>query len=304
MSEISSSRPAGLGRDSSSTKAPAAYQARTVRRYLSAVEASKRGKGPKRTSDAVGNRITKIDELLVSADPLTRVHLTQERIELHAEYVRLSNGNQDETAQLERDFISVARSYGDRNGLTYAAWRQVGVDAKVLERAGIRRAEKKPPPAATRAAAEKAVASGNDVTGDQSPSTKPSGKKSQGAPPPPEAGDVESQDRAPADGPSTEVRPSVPPSPSVPPATTSPPPPSPEPPRSTPRPLFGVEAPVAGTGDVGDIRTPYRAWESASGEPPTPRGVDDVRSRPGDEEPWWSDRRPPPPPPDGAGPRA
>ncbi|HEV2070148.1 MAG TPA: hypothetical protein VGR26_10170 [Acidimicrobiales bacterium] len=125
-----------------------------MRRYLSAVEIARPGKGTKRTSDAIGNRITKVDEMLVSADPLRRVHLTQERIELHAEYVRVTNGNAPDQSQLQRDFIRVARSYGDRNGITYAAWRQCGVDAEVLERAGVHKADKKPPPAAVRAAAE------------------------------------------------------------------------------------------------------------------------------------------------------
>lgn len=128
-----------------------------MRRYLSAVEMARRGRGTKRTADAIGNRITKVDEMLVSADPLSRVHLTQERIELHAEYVRVTNGNAPDQSQLERDFIRAARSYGDRNGITYAAWRQCGVDADVLERAGLHKADKKPPPAAVRAAAEKAA---------------------------------------------------------------------------------------------------------------------------------------------------
>lgn len=140
-----------------SSKAVAAEQARAIRRYLSAVESTRPGRGTKRTTDAIGNRITKIDEMLVSADPLTRVHLTQERIELHAEQVRLSNGSQPPLAQLERDFIRVVRSYGDRNGISFAAWRQVGVDTKVLDRAGIHKAEKKPPPAVVRAAAEEAA---------------------------------------------------------------------------------------------------------------------------------------------------
>lgn len=135
-----------------------------MRRYLSAVEIARPGRGTKRTSDAIGNRITKVDEMLVSADPLRRVHLTQERIELHAEHVRVTNGSSSDPSQLERDFIRVARSYGDRNGITYAAWRQCGVDADVLERAGVHKADKRPPPAAVRAAAEQAeqVASAPD----------------------------------------------------------------------------------------------------------------------------------------------
>ncbi|CAN5744950.1 hypothetical protein BH20ACT1_BH20ACT1_01390 [soil metagenome] len=148
-------------RRSGSRRPASADQERLVRRYLSALETSKPGRGVKRAADAVGNRITKIDELLVSADPLARVHLTQERIELHAEYVRITNGNHPDVSQLERDFVRVVRSYGDRHGITYAAWRQVGVEATVLEQAGIHKAEKKPPSAAVRAAADLAAASEN-----------------------------------------------------------------------------------------------------------------------------------------------
>ncbi len=144
-----------------------------MRRYLSALETDRPGRGVKRTADAIGNRITKVDELLVSADPLSRVHLTQERIELHAEYVRVTNGNHPDLSQLERDFVRVVRSYGDRNGITYAAWRQVGVDAKVLELAGIHRAEKKPAPAAARAGADEGIEA--DPSEEPGTATQPAG---------------------------------------------------------------------------------------------------------------------------------
>lgn len=157
MAENSSDPSTPPGKRGGTRKAATFDQERVVRRYLSAVEIARPGRGTKRTSDAIGNRITKVDEMLVSADPLRRVHLTQERIELHAEHVRVTNGNSSDPSQLERDFIRVARSYGDRNGITYAAWRQCGVDADVLERAGVHKADKRPPPAAVRAAAEQAT---------------------------------------------------------------------------------------------------------------------------------------------------
>lgn len=112
---------------------------KVVRRYLSALDATKPGRSVRRTVDAVASRIVKIDELLVSADPLSRLLLTQERIDLHAEHVRLTTGPASGTEELEADFVKVARAFGDRMGVTYAAWRQVGVEADVLERAGIHR---------------------------------------------------------------------------------------------------------------------------------------------------------------------
>jgi hypothetical protein len=41
---------------------------------------------------------------------------------------------------LERDFTKVARTYSQRKGISYAAWRELGVSADVLKRAGIGRA--------------------------------------------------------------------------------------------------------------------------------------------------------------------
>jgi len=115
-------------------------QGRLIRRYLGALEASRSNRGTKRVTEGISRRLRKSDELLVSADPLARLHLTQERIDLHAELVRATNGQAPQLADLEKEFVRVAKSYGDLAGITFAAWRQVGVDADVLERAGIVRA--------------------------------------------------------------------------------------------------------------------------------------------------------------------
>lgn len=112
---------------------------RVVRRYLGALETEKAAKGRKRGLEAIQNRLLKIDELLITADPLTRLHLTQERIDLHAEVVRVTNGADSDFKSVEADFVKVARAYGEYTGVTYAAWRQVGVETDVLERAGIAR---------------------------------------------------------------------------------------------------------------------------------------------------------------------
>jgi hypothetical protein len=78
-----------------------------------------------------------IDTELLSADPVQRLHLTQERIDLHAEQLRLVSGAAD-VAELEKAFVRVARGYGDRHEISYSAWRQVGVAADVLAAAGVK----------------------------------------------------------------------------------------------------------------------------------------------------------------------
>ena len=113
-------------------------RARLVRRYLSALDAQKPGRTTARTAESVQHRMHQIDTLLLSADPVQRLHLTQERIDLHTEHLRLTTSANGDFAELERSFVRVARSYGDRHGLTYSAWRQIGVAADVLAQAGIK----------------------------------------------------------------------------------------------------------------------------------------------------------------------
>ena len=41
--------------------------------------------------------------------------------------------------ELEKGFIAAAKTYGERKGITHAAWRALGVPADVLRKAGIGR---------------------------------------------------------------------------------------------------------------------------------------------------------------------
>lgn len=112
-------------------------RARVVRRYLSALDMRRPGRSATRTTEAISHRIHQVDKQLMSADPVQRLHLTQERIDLHAELLRLSAGVETDFAQVEAAFVRVVRSYSDRHGITYSAWRQTGVGADVLERGGV-----------------------------------------------------------------------------------------------------------------------------------------------------------------------
>jgi len=63
--------------------------------------------------------------------------LTQERIDLGHELDELSFAQ--DIGPLEKEFLRVAKSYGERNGITYSAWREIGVEPAVLKKAGITR---------------------------------------------------------------------------------------------------------------------------------------------------------------------
>ncbi|MDP9075402.1 MAG: hypothetical protein M3N98_14810 [Actinomycetota bacterium] len=112
-------------------------EGRAVRRYLEALEAHRPKRGRKRSSDTIEKRLQQIEDKIESADPLTRVHLVQERLNLSGELA-----NKDaavDVASLEEGFVKAAKNYSERKGISYAAWREAGIDAAVLRKAGIRR---------------------------------------------------------------------------------------------------------------------------------------------------------------------
>jgi hypothetical protein len=113
-------------------------QSKAVRQYLEALEAHKPKRGRKRTPESIKKRLDTIDGQIDNADPLKRLQLVQERMDLTAELANMED-KPDLTA-LENDFVASAKAYGTRKGITYAAWRELGVDAATLKAAGITRA--------------------------------------------------------------------------------------------------------------------------------------------------------------------
>src|SRR5437879_6749615 len=112
-------------------------QGRAVRRYLEALEAHKPRRGRKRTPESMEKRLAAIEEKLPQADPLSRLQLVQERMDLQRQLEAAdSTVNLQE---LEDEFVKAAPDYSRRKGITYAAWREAGIDPAVLRRAGIRR---------------------------------------------------------------------------------------------------------------------------------------------------------------------
>jgi len=112
-------------------------QGRAVRRYLEALEAHKPKRGRKRTPESMQKRLARIDVELEAADPLKRLQLIQERLDLTAELD--AAGTKVDLTGLEKDFVAAAKAYSARKGISYAAWRELGVEPVVLKRAGISR---------------------------------------------------------------------------------------------------------------------------------------------------------------------
>lgn len=111
-------------------------ESRAIKAYLEALRSRRPGRPV--TADSVRKRIASIDDRLKAEDdPLKQVELRQERID--AESALKDVESKEDIDQLEQFFIEAAKSYSERKGISYTAWRQVGVPARVLKDAGIPR---------------------------------------------------------------------------------------------------------------------------------------------------------------------
>ncbi len=112
-------------------------QGRAIRNYLEALDKNRPKRGRKRTPDSIKKRLAAIDASLSDATGLKKLELVQERINLQREAEQLDH--KVDLGALEKAFVNVAQGYSKRKGITYAAWREVGVTSEVLKRAGISR---------------------------------------------------------------------------------------------------------------------------------------------------------------------
>lgn len=129
--------PAKMSDDHKAALAEGRSQSRAVRTYLEALDAHKPKRGRKRTPESIAKRLQKIEDEIPAADPMRRVTLVQERIDLTNELETVEH--KVDLAELESGFIAAAQGYSERKGISYAAWREIGVPASVLKAAGIGR---------------------------------------------------------------------------------------------------------------------------------------------------------------------
>ena len=113
-------------------------ESRAIAAYLDALETNKPKRGRKRTPESITKRLDAIDKDLATANPIKRLSLIQERLDLQTE--RESMQGTVDLSSFEADFVAAAKGYSDRKGISYAAWRELGVPPAVLKKAGIGRA--------------------------------------------------------------------------------------------------------------------------------------------------------------------
>ncbi len=113
-------------------------ESRAVRDYLEALVQSAPHRGRQVTLEGLKTRLAYIDRQLQGRlDPLARLGFNQKRMDTEREIQNLNVANDME--DIEAAFIKAAPGYSRRKGISYAAWRQAGVDARVLKAAGIPR---------------------------------------------------------------------------------------------------------------------------------------------------------------------
>src|SRR3984957_4039402 len=106
----------------------------SVRHYLEALETSKPKRARKRTPASIDRRLATIESQLAAADALTRLHHLQEQKDLLDERSRVDQVK--DLSALEKQFIKVAKAYGERKGITYSTWRAAGGRAASPRRPG------------------------------------------------------------------------------------------------------------------------------------------------------------------------
>ena len=114
-------------------------EAAAVRDYLEALESSKPKPGRRVSPETLAARKADIDAQVAASDlkPIQRLELMQDRRDIEAQLAAVAD--EPDMSTVEQGFITHAASYGTRKGIVYATWREFGVSAALLERAGITR---------------------------------------------------------------------------------------------------------------------------------------------------------------------
>jgi hypothetical protein len=112
-------------------------QSTAVRRYLEALATSRPGRGRRTSNETLGKQLAAVDSKLETADPLRRLQLAQQKKDIESRLGRPDTSS--DIAALEEAFLAVAAGYSASKGIDYITWREAGVPADVLKRAGVAR---------------------------------------------------------------------------------------------------------------------------------------------------------------------
>lgn len=109
-----------------------------VDRYLSSVNTPKQ-RGRKVSKSVLEQRLAAAKARVGSAKGVEKVLAAQEIRDLQSRLASMSSSGGTDTKGLEAEFVKIAKKFGENRGITYGAWRDAGVPAEVLKKAGIAR---------------------------------------------------------------------------------------------------------------------------------------------------------------------
>jgi len=109
-------------------------EARSIKAYLNALDARRPGRPV--TKESLEQRLSRVNSKLeAEADSLKRLDLMQSKADIEQALGSADQGSNLE--ELTKGFVSHAKTYSERKGISYTTWRQFGVPAEVLRKAGI-----------------------------------------------------------------------------------------------------------------------------------------------------------------------
>lgn len=112
-------------------------QARAVRDYLEALEQDSKP-GRRLSKDELEQKVHQYEEMAKTEDdPARRVELVQKRLDYEERLAAFEDAADME--ELQKEFVESVAEYSERKGISYTAWRELGVPAAVLREAGVPR---------------------------------------------------------------------------------------------------------------------------------------------------------------------
>ena len=116
------------------------FQSVAVRKYLE-ITLVKPKRGRKRTAASVSLQIEKLTKIIDSPSTgvIAKLKSLSNRAMLQDELTRINSAtNTKSRTEIEGAFIKHAKAYGEAHGIQKKTWLEIGVDPKILARAGIR----------------------------------------------------------------------------------------------------------------------------------------------------------------------
>ena len=106
--------------------------------YLKAVGKPK-PRGRKVSREDLEARLASAKAEAASTEGVAKLKATQEAKDLTKRIADLDGSDDAELEELTEAFVEVAAEYSESQGITYGTWRDNGVPADVLKRAGVKR---------------------------------------------------------------------------------------------------------------------------------------------------------------------